>query len=244
MSTLSVVTICQDEEEPIKWYLESCKHLSSVLKDNLKEIVLIDGGSKDSTIEVIKKYQKEISQLILLERPWDYTAAQQNFGLSYCTGDFIFTPDADMTWTVNFPEIFLSGYFESANYWDFHMLFTARDAYHFFHKWNRGINMRLHKRGPKWIRKYHVKLEGQTQGIPVCKDVVIFENSCRIKNDAALKHRGERRQSCKDDMIKEGASPGPSNRFYNAAHSPDSEIAHINTYNQKIADLILSTTNG
>jgi len=244
MSTLSVATICQDEEEPIKWYLESCKHLFFILQDKLKEIVLVDGGSKDNTIDVIKEYQKDIPVLKLYERKWDYTAAQQNFGLEHCTGDYVFTPDADMTWTINFPEMFLSGYFDRSNFWDFHMLFTVRDAYHFFHKWNRGVNMRLHRRGPKWIRKYHVKLEGQTQGIPVCNGVVIFENSCRIKNDEALMWRGQRRQYCKEDMAKEGAGPGPIDRFYNAAHAPDSEIAHINIYSPKIVDLILPSTNG
>lgn len=241
--SLSVCTICQDEEEPIKWYLEYIVFLSSVLKDSLREIVLVDGGSKDNTVDVINFY-KDKAPIKLFERKWDYTAAQQNFGLSHCTGDFVFTLDADMTATTNFPHLFLSGYYNRSPFWDFRMLFAAKDAYHFFHKWNRGVNMRLHRRGPKWIRKYHVKLEGQNQGLPVSKDVVIFENSCRIKNDEALKWRGERRQICKEDMEKEGASPGPPNRFYSAAHAPDSEVAHLSTYDPKIIDLILPSTNG
>ncbi len=215
MSTLSVCTICQDEEEPIKWYLEACKHLTKNCP-GLQEVVLIDGGSKDNTIDVINSYKDEIP-IKLLERPFDCTRDQQNFGLEHCTGEFVFTPDADMTWTSNFPDIFNSGFFDRMSYCDFPMLFTAKDAYHWFYKWNLGINMRLHKRGPKWTRKFHVVLEGQTPGIPVCGRVTIFENSCRISDEKALLNRGERRQWCIDDMIAEGNGPGAPDRFLEAA---------------------------
>lgn len=242
---LSICTICQDEEETIKWFLESCKHTFSVLKDNLSEIVLIDGGSKDNTIDIIKEYQKEMP-IKLLERPWDYPANQMNFGLEYCKGSYVFTPDADMTWTTNFPDIFLSGYFTAGVFWDFPILFTGKDAYHFFHKWSRGVNIRMHRRGPKWTRKYHILLEGQKPGIPVCRDVVIFENSCRIKDDKALMHRGERRQCDIAEMHAEGAAPGPADRFYEAAKAAyiEGEVQHISEYSKKISDLILPSTNG
>lgn len=244
MSTLSISTIAQDEEEPIKWYLEACKHTYSILQDKLKEIVIVDGGSKDSTVDIIKEYQKEIPVLKLLERPWDYTSNQMNFALDHCTGDYVFTPDADMTWTSNFPEVFLSGYFDRSDYWDFLLLFTVKDAYHYFKHWPIGPNMRLHRRGPKWTRKYHTRLEGQCLGLPIAENIIIFENSCRIKNDEALKWRGERRQICTSDMVAEGAGPGPADRFYLAAHCVDSEVGLVSDYNKVIASLILPSTNG
>ena len=241
--TLSIATPCQDEEDPIKWYLESCKHMYSVLRENLSEIVLVDGGSKDNTIDIIKEYQKELP-IKLLERPFDYPVNQQNFALEHCTGDFVFTPDADMTWTTNLPALFLTDYFNTGNYWDFLMLFTARDAYHYFWKWPLGVNMRMHRRGPKWIRKYHVNLEGQTSGIPVCRDVVIFENSCRIKNEAALLNRGERRQIHTLGMEEEGAGPGSSDRFLGASKVPDEDIRAIWDFNAAIHNNILPNTDG
>jgi cellulose synthase/poly-beta-1,6-N-acetylglucosamine synthase-like glycosyltransferase len=213
--TLSVCTICQDEEEPIKWFLEACTHLTSNCP-TLNEVVLIDGGSKDNTIDVIKSYMDKVP-LKLLERSFDCTRDQQNFGLEHCTGDFVFTPDADMTWTSNFPQVFNSGFFNNMKFCDFPMIYTAKDAHHWFYKWSNGVNMRLHKRGPKWIRKFHVKLEGQTQGLPVCGQVTIFENSCRISSAAALLNRGQRRQWCEKDMIEEGIGPGPVDRFLGAA---------------------------
>jgi hypothetical protein len=241
MSTLSVCTIAQDEEEPIQWYLEYFAFVREQLGDLLKEVVIVDGGSQDRTVEVIKSYQDRIP-IKLLERPFDCTREQQNFGLDHCTGDFIFGLDADMTATANFPAVFKSGLFEQGAYWDFPMRFSARDAFHYFYKWPQGVNMRLWKRGPKWKqeRKFHVQLEGQTQGIPICPSVVIFENSCRITNDKALMWRGERRQKCEADIAAEGASPGAPDRFYNAAHSPDEDIAILDSY---ILPLVLPYTN-
>ena len=242
MNTLSVCTIAQDEEEPIKWYLEYFAFVAASLGDDLREVVIVDGGSKDNTVDVIKSYQDRIP-IKLLERPYDCTREQQNFGLDHCTGDFVFGLDADMTATTNFPDMFKSGRFEQGAYWDFPMRFVAKDAYHWFYKWPCGVNMRLWKRGPKWKqeRKFHVQLEGQTQGIPVCGEVVVFENSCRIKNDKALMWRGERRQIYDAEMSLEGAPPGPANRFWGAAHAPDSEIALLESH---ILAMILPTTNG
>lgn len=239
--TLSVCTIAQDEEEPIRWYLEYMAFLSQELGDSLREVVIVDGGSKDNTIDVIKSY-KDRAPILLLERPFDCTRDQQNFGLERVTGDFVFGLDADMTATTNFPGVFKSGIFNNGQYWDFPMLFTVRDAYHFFHRWPRGVNMRLWKRGPRWKqeRKFHVQLEGQTQGIPVCSQVTIFENSCRIKDEKALLWRGQRRQIYIPDMEAEGAPPGSSDRFLNAAKASDDEVSYLPDH---LARLVLPSTN-
>ena len=244
--TLSICTICQDEEEPIRWYLESCKHTYSILKESLPEIVLVDGGSKDNTINIIKEYQKELP-IKLLEKPYECTRDQMNFGLDHCTGDFIFTPDADMTWTTNFPDVFLTNYFDTSSYWDFLILFTGKDAYHYFYKWPLGPNIRMFRKGIRWSqhRRYHVLLEGQPAGPALCREVMIFEHSARIKDDKALMNRGERRLSHAAGMEADGpgGGPGPANRFYGAAHAPDTELLPISAYSVNIANMILPSTN-
>jgi glycosyltransferase involved in cell wall biosynthesis len=239
MSTLSICTVCQDEEEPIRWYLECCKRLYEDLGDSLREVVLVDGGSKDNTIDVINSY-KDTIPIKLLERPWDYTVAQTNYGLSFCTGDFTFLPDADMTWTSNFADVFKSGKFSGSPYWDFRLLFTAIDANHYF-TWSGGPTTRLTKGGIKCKtdRKYHWSLEGRVGGVPVCEEVYMFENSCRITNYDALMNRGIRRQVCNDDMLAEGAPPGPPDRFYNAAHDLSSAVP----IPEHIRRFVLQSTN-
>jgi len=242
LNTLSIATICQDEEEPIRWYLECCKHAFSVLQTRLHEIVIVDGGSKDNTIDVIKEYQKEIP-ITLLERPFDIPRNQMNFALEHCTAEFVFTPDADMTWTTNFPEKFATNFYNTGNYWDFLILFTARDAYHYFFKWPVGPNIRMHRRGPKWTRNYHVRLERQPTGPALCREVTIFENSCRIKSEAALINRGERRQSHITGMEEEGGHPGPVNRFLDASKLDDHHVRHVSSYRKGLESLILPSTN-
>lgn len=246
--SVSIMTIMQDEEEPIRWYLESCAHLAANFPD-LKEVVLVDGGSKDRTLEIVKSYEGRVP-LRVFERPWDFTRAQMNFGLDQCSGDYVMVPDADMTWTTNMVDWLKTGWFKSSHYWDFQLLFTARDAYHFF-KWPFGPTMRMFKGNLRYdeTRKYHVHVAGQYSGIPVARYpfdgtpgswVMLFENSCRIRNEAMLLHRGERRQACKPDMNAEGGDPGPADRFYTAAKAPDSEIEAIPPI---VAALILPSTN-
>jgi len=184
MSTLSVCTICLNEEEPIVWYLDCCAYLAATLP-NLQEVILVDGGSTDNTIDVINSYRDRVP-ITLLQHPFDTFGEQKNRALVKATGDFIFGPDADMTWTRNFSDVFASGQYASAAYWDFQMKFTAQDKYHYFHRWPQGVNMRLWKRGPLFVTNFHEKLQGQTQGIPVCSHVTIFENSRRIGDQAAL----------------------------------------------------------
>jgi len=240
MDSLSICTVCQDEEHAILWYLECCKHLSQDLGDLLHEVVLVDGGSKDNTIEIINSYKDSVP-IKLFERPWDFTVAQTNFGLSHCTGGFTFLPDADMTFTKNFGGIFKTGIFKKSSYWDFPLYFTAKDAYHYFNWSNGGPTTRLIKGGLKMKtdRKYHWSPEGREGGVPVCPEIVIFENSCRIKNDAALMNRGLRRQICNDDMAAEGAPPGPPDRFFKAAH----DVSGIVEFPNHIRRNILETTN-
>ena len=124
------------------------------------------------------------------------------------------------------------------------MIFTARDAYHYFRKWPIGPNMRLHKRGPRWMRKHHVCLEGQHLGIPICDGVFIFENGCRISSDEKLMQRGERRQRFFKEMEEEGADPGPANRFYLAARAPDDDIGLLADFRPGFASLILPSIPG
>jgi glycosyltransferase involved in cell wall biosynthesis len=81
---LSLCMIVKNEEK----YLEEC--LLSV-KDIVDELVIVDTGSTDRTIEIAKKYDA-----LLYNFKWanDFSAAR-NFALKQCTGEWILYLDAD-----------------------------------------------------------------------------------------------------------------------------------------------------
>jgi glycosyltransferase involved in cell wall biosynthesis len=234
MSTLSICTICQDESEVIEEFLNCCVYTKAVLQQDLKEVVIVDGGSKDNTLGIIKRYGEEIP-LVLIENLFDTFGKQKNRALEKVTGDYIFFPDADMSWTKNFAEVFKAGYYDRAPMWDFHMFFTAKDKYHYFRNWPRGVNMRLWRRGPIFATEFHEKLQGQHSGLPVCQCITIFENSMR-QSDEALLNRGRRYQKFQAQMEAAGGGPGSETRYLNAAHVPDDEIALLP---QNLINLIL-----
>ena len=216
MPSLSICSIAQDEAEVIPWLLNCCVHAYNVLGDDLKEVVIVDGGSKDNTINIIKKYESKLP-LRLLFREFDTFGKQKNFCLSFATGNYVFFPDADFSWTSNFPTVFKSGFYESSPMWDFQMRFTCTAATNYF-AWPLGVNMRLWRRGPIFRTEFHEKLEGQTPGLPVCPYVTIFENSMR-QSDEALLNRGKRYQKFVKQMEAEGGGPGAEDRYLSAKMS-------------------------
>jgi hypothetical protein len=239
MNTLSVSTICQDEEEVIGAFLECCMHLSQALGDDLHEVVLVDGGSADGTVDIIRSYADKLP-LVLAHRIFDNFGQQKNFSLEMTTGDYVFGPDPDMTWTTNFPSLFQRGFFDVEPFWHFPIEFTADDAWHYFWQWPTNYNVRLWKRGPKYVTNFHEKLEGSMHaGVPVCQDVWLFENSCR-QSDAALLHRGRRYQKFAADMIAAGGGPGPEDRYVNAARE---SVRQKKLLPKHILSMVLPSTN-
>lgn len=66
------------------------------------EIVLLDSGSDDNTLDIAKKYTNKI-----LYHEFDGNFGnQKNYGMKYCTGDWIFILDADELVGKNFYRCF------------------------------------------------------------------------------------------------------------------------------------------
>jgi glycosyltransferase involved in cell wall biosynthesis len=83
-NTISVCLIVKNEEQ----YLDNC--LKSI-KDIAVEIVIVDTGSSDRTVEIAKKYTDKI-----YFHPWkDSFGEARNHCLKYATSDWIFQIDAD-----------------------------------------------------------------------------------------------------------------------------------------------------
>lgn len=80
---ISIITVCLNSAE----YIERC--INSVLNQtyNNIEYIIIDGGSTDATVEIIKKYEARIAWWISETDRGIYDA--MNKGIAKCTGEFI-----------------------------------------------------------------------------------------------------------------------------------------------------------
>ena len=79
---LSVVLITCNEERRMVRCLDSVRWAD--------EIVVVDGGSTDRTVELAKRYTQRV-----FSRNLDRFDAQKNFGVAQATGDWILSIDAD-----------------------------------------------------------------------------------------------------------------------------------------------------
>ena len=80
----SVIIIAKDEEEMIGECLESVKWVD--------EIILLDGGSTDKTLDIARKYKAKIIPQEVKTEDW---GAWHNQGLKVAQGEWIFYLDAD-----------------------------------------------------------------------------------------------------------------------------------------------------
>jgi glycosyltransferase involved in cell wall biosynthesis len=88
MNKLSVAIITKNEEKNIGRCLESVKWAD--------EIVVVDSGSTDSTMEICKKYHCKIFQ-----SPWLGFSRTKQIAVDYCTNEWVLVIDADEEITPN-----------------------------------------------------------------------------------------------------------------------------------------------
>lgn len=86
---ISCATICLDEEEAIGKYLKCVTPL-------FDEIVIVDGGSTDKTVEIINDWAKSYKNIKLLQRPMPPSFSDQyNLAFRSSSGDWVVRIDAD-----------------------------------------------------------------------------------------------------------------------------------------------------
>lgn len=89
--TLSVAMIAMNEEANLPRTLESVKWAD--------EIVVVDSGSKDRTIEIAKSYSART-----IYNPFGGHGEQKNVAIDLCTSDWILLLDADEVLTPGLQE--------------------------------------------------------------------------------------------------------------------------------------------
>ena len=86
----SFISTVLNEEKNIK------KFMDSLLKQTKKpdEIIIVDGGSKDKTYEILKKYAKKNKKLKIFQKKGVNIAQGRNIAISKAKGEIIFVSDA------------------------------------------------------------------------------------------------------------------------------------------------------
>lgn len=80
--SISAFVVCCNERDNI------ARCLKSILWCD--EIIVIDSGSTDGTVEICKSFP-----VTLIQRPWPGYVEQKRFGLKQCTSDWVLNIDAD-----------------------------------------------------------------------------------------------------------------------------------------------------
>ncbi len=97
MKKISIIIPAYNEEEALPFLYEKINKLMEEMKNYMFEVLFVNDGSKDKTIELIKKYRENDSR-------YCYVDFSRNFGkeiamiagLDYATGDAVIFIDADL----------------------------------------------------------------------------------------------------------------------------------------------------
>lgn len=106
--TISIVVACYNEEEALPLFYKEILKLKKELRKVDVELILVNDGSKDKTLEVIKNLYKKDKTLkyISLSRNFGKEAAMLA-GLEHASGEYVAVMDADLQ---DPPELILKMY--------------------------------------------------------------------------------------------------------------------------------------
>jgi glycosyltransferase involved in cell wall biosynthesis len=100
MIEISVIIPIYNEEK----YIAKC--LDSIIKSDFDkdkmEVLLVDGGSSDKTVEIIKKYQKRYPFFKFLNNPKKIAPVAMNIGIKNAKGKYIFIISAHAKYPQNY----------------------------------------------------------------------------------------------------------------------------------------------
>lgn len=97
---VSIITPCYNGSKYVYQTIES------VLKQTYSnwEMIIIDDGSKDNSVEVISKYVEQDNRIRLIQQPNGGSANARNNGIRLAEGQYIALLDSDDIWAPTFLE--------------------------------------------------------------------------------------------------------------------------------------------
>ena len=96
----SIIIPVLNEERFIEECIESV--VSNTDDIEKMEIIIIDGGSEDTTVEIVKKISSKYQNVILLHNPKKITPISLNLGIKESSGEFIVRLDAHALYSKNY----------------------------------------------------------------------------------------------------------------------------------------------
>jgi len=100
MIKMSIIIPILNEEKYIAKCLDSI--MESDFDKSEMEVLLVDGGSEDKTIEIIKGYQKRYPFLKLLHNPKKIVPVAMNIGIKEAKGEYIIRLDAHSSYSKDY----------------------------------------------------------------------------------------------------------------------------------------------
>lgn len=179
MKKVSIIIPAYNEEESLPYLYERLQKLMDSIKNYEFEILFVNDGSKDNTINLIKEYRKKDNRI-------SYVDFSRNFGkeiamiagLDYATGDCVIFIDADLQ---DPPELIP----ELIKYWEegYDDVYAKRNS----------------RKGETWLKKFTSKMYYRVlqhlTNVPIQEDTGDFRLLDRRCVNALKKMRETQRQS-------------------------------------------------
>lgn len=97
MDKISIIVPCYNEQEALPYFYKAVCEIASQMKEQEFEYIFVNDGSKDDTLNIVKKMSEEDKRV-------KYISFSRNFGkesamyagLTNATGDYVAIMDADM----------------------------------------------------------------------------------------------------------------------------------------------------
>ncbi|MGL4404931.1 MAG: glycosyltransferase, partial [Notoacmeibacter sp.] len=80
IAKISMYVVCFNEEA----YIEECLRSGS----HFDEIIVVDSGSTDKTLEIINRLKEDGLPIQLIQKAWSGYAAQKQFALEQCKNEW------------------------------------------------------------------------------------------------------------------------------------------------------------